>query len=182
MGPVAYGGEFVGSGLNPRLHQYRSSMFAECQIQYSCFLEFPNPLRSGLSPLVCVRTLRLRKVVICSRLQSKEVGEPELAQHLSRVRARNQQTLPPHCCAASPRHSHISTEIHLQGPSSYSRQTTSFSLWPLNTNPEPGQIPHQAEPDQRGQDSNTSRPQELCVSDNWAIARRTHRGQNAPSS
>lgn len=43
-----------------------------------CFLlELPNLMGQRLSPLLYVRKLGLRKVVIHPRLQSKEVGEPE---------------------------------------------------------------------------------------------------------
>lgn len=43
---------------------------------YICYLiDFPNPVRQGLSPLLCVRKLKLKKVIAHPSLQSKDVGE-----------------------------------------------------------------------------------------------------------
>lgn len=72
-----------------------------------CYLiDFPNPVRQGLSPLLCVRKPKLKKIIVHPRLQRRMWESWNLNIHLSKVRALHHQALLLHCSGRS--HSHLS--------------------------------------------------------------------------
>lgn len=100
----------------------------------------PKSYEIGLSLPLYLRKLRLRKVVIHSRLQARKWESQNKHKYL-----RSELLISKlYCLTAIPQPqtlAHHHSWLHLKETFLYTRQTTSFSWYLLNTNPDPDQIP-----------------------------------------